>query len=267
MELLLLDFPVDLFDRSLQHLAALQRELDVIRVDEREPGRPPDRLARLVDDLDGRFVGYRAAMDMLDALVTGRAQKHDVVIPVAGDPPEIAPAIEELRDLLDEVDSYCEQGGDLLTRPTPTELLRFRRWLFDQIIGQLRGQTPVAWTPPAAGRGDAVERAASVDDVGARRDGSTVTLEPSGDLDLATAGRVREAIHIVQSESDDDLRIDLSRVDFIDSVGFSVLIAAHQRFERDHRRLEITVPERLRASFRMLGLIDVLHITPAETPT
>jgi anti-anti-sigma factor len=257
MELLLPDFPVELFDRSLQHLAALQRELDVIRVDERDPRRPPDRLVRLVEDLDRRFVGYRAAMDMLDSLVTSQAEHHDVVIPVAGDPSEIAVAIEELRDLLDEVDSYCEQGGELLTRPTPPDLLRFRRWLFDQIIGQLRGHPPVAWTTRATRSGDTVAA-----DVGTRREGSMVTLEPSGDLDLATAGRVREAIYIVHSESDDDLRIDLSRVDFIDSVGFSVLIATHQRFERDHRRFEITVPERLRANFELLGLIGVLHITP-----
>jgi anti-anti-sigma factor len=263
MELRLIDFPLDLFERSVQHTAALQRELDVIRVDERDPDRLPDRLAQLVNELDLRFVGYRAAMDTIDALVRTQARYHDVVIPVAGVPAEAALAVEQLRDLMDEVDRYCAQDGGLLTPPTPPEVLAFRRWLFDQVIGQLRGQSPTAWTLVAASLTAAAREqaaAAAVPSADTSPDDAGGMLRPSGDVDLNSAGRLREEIYSAHADRDDDLTIDLTRVDFIDSVGLSVLVAAHKRFERDHRRLEIQVPEHLRANFEMTGLTGVLNI-------
>jgi anti-anti-sigma factor len=258
MELRLLNFPLDLFDRSVQQLAALQRELDVIRVDERNRDRPPDRLARLVGELDLRFVGYRAAMDTIEALVESDASHHDVVIPVAGAPEEVVPAIEQLRDLMDEVDAYCAQGGELLTPPTPPDLLAFRVWLFDQVIGQLRGATAVPWGPLVAGAAtmrSAPPPSASV---------APAVLRPGGDLDLVNAGRLREEVYTEHAARTGDLRIDLTDVPFIDSVGMSVLVAAHKRFQRDGRALEVVVPAHLRPNFEITGLTAFLDIVPAE---
>ena len=257
MELRLLNFPLELFDRSVQQLAALQRELDVIRVDERNRDRPPDRLARLVEELDLRFVGYRAAMETIEALVESDASHHDVVIPVAGAPEEVAPAIEQLRDLMDEVDAYCAQGAELLTPPTPPDLLAFRVWLFEQVIGQLRGATPVPWDPlvTAAAALPAPPPPSSV---------SAAVLRPGGDLDLVNAGRLREEIYTEHAARTGDLRIDLTDVPFIDSVGMSVLVAAHKRFQRDGRTLEIVVPAHLRPNFEITGLTAFLDIVPAE---
>jgi anti-anti-sigma factor len=260
MEIRLLNFPLDLFERAMQHAAALQRELDVIRVDERQRDRPPDQLAQLVEELDLRFVGYRAAMEMLDALVTTHTGYHDVVIPVAGDPGEAAPAVEELRDLMDEVDVYCAEGGELLTPPMPPELAAFRRWLLDQVIGQLRGGSPSPWTAAAPSLAAEEQPAALASSIEVVHDGSTVILQPTGDLDLVSAGRIREAIYTVHSEHEGSLCIDLARVNFVDSVGLSVLVGAHKRFERDHRTLEIIVPEHLRANFEISGLTGVLNV-------
>jgi anti-anti-sigma factor len=257
MELRLLNFSLDLFDRSMQQLAALQRELDVIRVDERNRDRPPDRLARLVEELDARFVGYRAAMETIEALAESDASHHDVVIPVAGAPEEVVPAIEQLRDLMDEVDAYCAQGAELLTPPTPPDLLAFRVWLFGQVIGQLRGATPVPWDPRAT---DAAAPAPPPSSTSA----SAAVLRPAGDLDLVNAGRLREEIYTEHTARTGDLRIDLSDVPFIDSVGMSVLVAAHKRFQRDGRALEIVVPAHLRPNFEITGLVAFLDIVPAE---
>jgi anti-anti-sigma factor len=257
MELRLLNFPLDLFDRSMQQLAALQRELDVIRVDERNRDRPPDRLARLVEELDARFVGYRAAMETIEALAESDASHHDVVIPVAGAPEEVVPAIEQLRDLMDEVDAYCARGAELLTPPTPPDLLAFRVWLFGQVIGQLRGATPVPWDPRAT---DAAAPAPPPSSTSA----SAAVLRPAGDLDLVNAGRLREEIYTEHTARTGDLRIDLSDVPFIDSVGMSVLVAAHKRFQRDGRALEIVVPAHLRPNFEITGLVAFLDIVPAE---
>jgi len=256
VDLHLLNFPLELFDRSVQHTAALQRELDVIRVDERNRDRPPDRLAQLVEELDLRFAGYRAAMQMIEELVATEQSHHDVVIPVAGPPDEVASAIEQLRDLTDEVDAFCADGGELMTPPTPPDLLAFRRWLFDQVISQLRGATPVAWVPSMAGPTDAPDEVS-------RPDGGAV-VRPSGDFDLASAAEVREAIYAVQAARTEDLRVDLTDVTFIDSVGISVLVTAHKRFARDGRTLELVVPPRLRPNFEITGLTAFFRIVAAD---
>jgi anti-anti-sigma factor len=258
MELRLLNFSLDLFDRSMQHMAALQRELDVIRVDERNRDRPPDRLARLVEELDQRFVGYRAAMQTIEALLETDASHHDVVIPVAGVPGDVVPAIEELRDLMDEVDAYCAEGGELLTPPTPPDLLTFRAWLLGQVIDQLRGGEPVPWKPAAA--------AGAAEPSGTPRPSSEApaVLRLTGDLDLAGAGLVREEIYAAHAEHTGNLRVDLSEVPFIDSVGISVLVTAHKRFARDGRALEIVVPARLQPNFEITGLTAFLDIVPGE---
>jgi anti-anti-sigma factor len=263
VELHLLNFPLELFDRSVQHTAALQRELDVIRVDERNRDRPPDRLGQLVEQLDLRFVGYRAAMAMIEELAATEASHHDVVIPVGDGPEEVAPAIEQLRDLMDEVDAYCEQGGELLTPPTPPDLLAFRQWLFDQVIGQLRGAAPVPWEPRPLAH-DAAPVAGASPGAGADGSDAMAVLRPSGDLDLANAGKVREEIYAVHTERSGDLRIDLTDVRFIDSVGISVLVAAHRRFQADGRALEIVVPAHLRSNFEITGLTAYFDIVPGE---
>jgi anti-sigma B factor antagonist len=95
------------------------------------------------------------------------------------------------------------------------------------------------------------------------RDGGAV-VRPSGDFDLASAAEVREAIYAVQADRTDDLRVDLTDVSFIDSVGISVLVAAHKRFSRDGRALELVVPPHLRPNFEITGLTAFFRIVPAD---
>jgi len=129
--------------------------------------------------------------------------------------------------------------------------------LLGQVIGQLRGADPVAWAPPGEVTGP--EAPDTVSPLDAR-----VVLRPSGDLDLARAGQVREEIYAVHAERTGALRVDLSDVRFIDSVGISVLVAAYKRFHRDGRTLEIVVPAHLRPNFEITGLTSFFDIVPAE---
>ena len=92
MQLELLNFPVDRFQRALQHAAAVQRELDVLRMEGARAGRLPRRSDEMIADLDARFTGYRGTMDMLDGLVAQGTTHADVQIPVLGDPEERATA-------------------------------------------------------------------------------------------------------------------------------------------------------------------------------
>jgi anti-sigma B factor antagonist len=252
----LLHFPVASFERSQQHAAAVQRELDVLRVDERRASRMPRSLDEVVADLDRRYSGYRSTMDVLAALVEEGTDHADVVIPVAGDPEERAAAIEELRDLLDEVDAYCEAGDQLLTVATPPDLRRFRAWLFDEVIGQLRGAPPTPWVDEAPPRPDPPASTTSEDSATT----PPVVVREEGTLDLASAARVRHAIQDAFTADGADVVVDLTDVDFVDSVILSVFVTAHKRFRDTDRRISFVVPERLLRVFELTGLVGVLDV-------
>jgi anti-anti-sigma factor len=256
VQLELLNFPVDRFQRARQHAAAVQRELDVLRVDGDRDGRVPRRSDEIVADLDTRFTGYRATMDTLDSLVAQGADHADVMIPVLGEPEERAAAIQALADLLDEVDAYCEAGDQLLTIVTPPDLREFRTWLFAQVIGQLRGAAPAPW---AADPG----QSASAPVTASRADGEPLVVREGGALDLADAGRVREALQSAFTASDSDVRVDLTEVEFVDSVILSVFVTAHKRFATSDRALIFLVPPDLLRVFELTGLVGVLDVRAA----
>jgi anti-anti-sigma factor len=256
VQLELLNFPVGHFLRALQHAAAVQRELDVLRVDDAATGRVPRRIDDVVADLDARYSGYRATMDTLAALVEQGADHADVLIPVLGEPDERATAIQALADLLDEVDAYCESGEQLLTIVTPPDLREFRTWLFQEVLGQLRGAPPTPWREPTA--------APSEDDtVAPRSNAAPIVLREHGSLDLADAARVREMLQAAFVDGDGDVILDLSDVDFLDSVILSVFVTAHKRFADDARRLSFEVPPDLLRVFELTGLVGVLDVRPA----
>ena len=255
MQLELLNFPVDRFQRAIQHAAAVQRELDVLGVEDRA-GRLPRRSDEIVADLDARFTGYRATMDMLDSLVEQGVDHADVQIPVLGDPEERAIAIQELADLLDEVDAYCEAGDQLLTIVTPPDLREFRTWLFAQVIGQLRGAAPSPWTADPAPN-------AAASPTPSRADGEPFVVRQSGALDLGDAARVREALQSAFTASDADVTVDLTEVEFVDSVILSVFVTAHKRFATVDRTLTFLVPPDLLRVFELTGLVGVLDVRAA----
>ncbi|OBF24966.1 STAS domain-containing protein [Mycobacterium sp. ACS4331] len=67
-----------------------------------------------------------------------------------------------------------------------------------------------------------------------KHDGCTV-LSVRGDIDLATAPALQEAVDGVLSEDPPALVLDLSEVDFLGSVGMTILVSAHEAFGRTHR--------------------------------
>ena len=60
-----------------------------------------------------------------------------------------------------------------------------------------------------------------------KRDGCTV-LSVRGDIDLATAPALQEAVGDVLAEAPPALILDLSDVDFLGSVGMTILVTAHE---------------------------------------
>lgn len=70
-----------------------------------------------------------------------------------------------------------------------------------------------------------------------RTDGSASVVTLSGELDVASAGSLEQALSEVSDHQ--HLIIDLRQLDFIDSTGLSVLVAANQRALDSGQRLGI----------------------------
>ena len=122
-----------------------------------------------------------------------------------------------------------------MTLVTPPDIAAYRRWVFDQFCSQLRdGTEPVAWSG----------RVADVPEV--RQDivtsGGTITVDE--DLDLEGSARVRDAIAQRLEEGVTDLRVDLARCEFVDSVGISLMLTTLARLRDSGGSLVLV--ERLR---------------------
>jgi anti-sigma B factor antagonist len=70
------------------------------------------------------------------------------------------------------------------------------------------------------------------------REGGWTRLALNGELDIATARRLRERVRQLK-DAGSHVRLDLSRLEFIDSAGAHVLAEALAESRADHWRLEI----------------------------
>lgn len=264
----LLGFPVQLYARAAEHHAALQRELDVVRMSERGDATVPPPAAALLEEFDTRFRGYAATMAVIGDLVVGGADDAEVVIPIVSDPGQIAPEIGHLAELLDAADEYCRTAA-LLTVATPSELVALRRWVFREVVDQLEGAAPTPWqvpgteaaptsAPPPAAAARLPDGAPDGWSMGTA--GDSTVLVATGGLDLETAGALRGTLQSLRGAAAQRVVVDLGRIGFIDSVGLSVLIAAHIRFQQDGRTLRLRIPARLHRLFEVSGLIGILDI-------
>jgi anti-sigma B factor antagonist len=83
-------------------------------------------------------------------------------------------------------------------------------------------------------------------------------LRPVGELDLHTAGVLREAL---EAEPADRITVvDLGRLEFIDSTGLGTLVAARQRLIAGGGALRLAgADERILRPFRLTGLLEVFE--------
>lgn len=99
--------------------------------------------------------------------------------------------------------------------------------------------------------------------VRACHDGSAVTVALVGEIDVAAADRVREALTCAISQARPRLIVDLSEVAFIDSSGLHVLTAVHRLCRDADSTLTIRPgPPNVQRVFELTGLVDRL---PFET--
>jgi hypothetical protein len=103
------------------------------------------QLLELVDDLRGRFRGDTDAIRaQVEAAAHDGKDTVDIELPADETAAEIT---ERITDLLDAADEFC-RSGDLLTLAAPPQVVAWRHWWRDQVVGQVReGAEPAPWTP------------------------------------------------------------------------------------------------------------------------
>ena len=142
----LVGIPVAQLQKASEEYEALFRELRLMK--ERESTSPdapalPDRLSVLVSEIGTRFHGLGPGMDETwQAAVDQRIESFDWTLKL----PRGAVAACELYDaMLDEADQFG-LSARLLTLPASPASVAVRRWFLSELIGQLHGKAPVAWT-------------------------------------------------------------------------------------------------------------------------
>jgi anti-sigma B factor antagonist len=85
-------------------------------------------------------------------------------------------------------------------------------------------------------------------------------VAPAGDLDLATAPRLRQDLVDASASGSTLVVLDLERVDFLDSVGISVIVGGHRRLRHEGRSLHLAAPQAIVR--RVLGLTRLDTLIP-----
>lgn len=100
----------------------------------------------------------------------------------------------------------------------------------------------------------------------ARRDGVPV-VSVRGEVDVATAPALREALDSAVDGGPGTVVADLTGVTFIDSTGLGVLIGARKRCLDDGGEFRVVVSEpRILKVFEITGLNELFTIHPALEP-
>lgn len=144
----LLALPVQLASRAQQHFEELMREFVLIAAGHQHgpsDHEVPARLMQLVETLVQQFGAATGDAEerLADAIERGDQTINDHVLEV---PATAGWAAQALGDLIDEADEYCRRGKYLLTLTTPAECVAYRRWYLGQLITQVQGAAPIAWT-------------------------------------------------------------------------------------------------------------------------
>ena len=136
VEVVLRSMPAPLWLSAREHHNTLMREFSLYE--------------HAVQDTPGRASAALVAADRARSLVlaalraTPGGPSVDLVLAVR---PEQARWFEALRDVLDQAERLA-LSGDLLAPPGPPEIVAVRHWAAGQVLAQLDGAAPTAWTGP-----------------------------------------------------------------------------------------------------------------------
>lgn len=87
------------------------------------------------------------------------------------------------------------------------------------------------------------------------REGRAHVLQPVGELDLDTVDEFEDELKRVEATDAPEIRVDLSRVEFIDNNGVKLLLNANTRCrERARRFMLVRGPDAVHRAFQTTGL-------------
>jgi anti-anti-sigma factor len=91
--------------------------------------------------------------------------------------------------------------------------------------------------------------------------GDDTTLRFSGELDAAGAPQAHTALSSAVGRGAGDVEVDVSRLEFIDSVGLGALVKAAGQLQRQDRRLVVTGAEgAVRRAIDLTGFGELLGV-------
>ena len=94
-----------------------------------------------------------------------------------------------------------------------------------------------------------------------RGDDGCAVVRPVGEIDLASAGAVTDALDAVHADGGGPVRLDLTGVTFMDSTGLRVVIREHQRAGADGGlRVAVARGGEVHRLMELAGLLGLLPI-------
>jgi anti-sigma B factor antagonist len=92
--------------------------------------------------------------------------------------------------------------------------------------------------------------------------GRCTIMTLTGELDLVSAPRLRNAITSLSGESLDEVVVDLSGLTYIDSVGIGLLVASRRRLDAEGRTFSVrNANPQVRRLLEITGLVEYLGLT------
>lgn len=103
--------------------------------------------------------------------------------------------------------------------------------------------------------------------IGVDRRGDEVEIALEGELDIGSAVELEEALLAAEASGAKVIRVDLRRLEFLDSTGLRVILSAELRASVDGLRLVLVPgPERVQRLFALTGTLEYLHFADDGSP-
>jgi anti-sigma B factor antagonist len=95
------------------------------------------------------------------------------------------------------------------------------------------------------------------------REGGTATVRIEGEVEFATAPRLRATLLDLAQEGANPVVVDLAGVSFLDSAGISLLIQAKKRLASEGSDLVLRAPQNnIRRVLEISGVTELFRIEP-----
>jgi len=93
-------------------------------------------------------------------------------------------------------------------------------------------------------------------DISIRREGDRVVVAMDGELDMASAPRLEEAVQSSELELDTTVVLDLQQLQFIDSTGLRAILSLRERCDERGQQFAVT-----RGSPQVQRLLDITGVS------